>query len=135
MRSLDARQRRRARYVTYGMLAVLAVAAVANLELWPLTSFRLFSDVRTGTGATYQLVAVAPDGTRTVVPTNRQLVAKLARAAPDAVAAQVDAWLDDAGIAPDAVDVVALERYTWELDPETLTAHETSRDVVLEVEP
>ncbi|QAY69728.1 hypothetical protein [Xylanimonas protaetiae] len=135
MSAIDARQRRRARQVTYGMVAVLAVTAVAHLELWPLTSFRLFSGLRTGTGATYELIAVATDGTRTVVPTNHQLVAKLPQAAPDAVAAQVGAWLDDAGLAADALDVVVLERSTWELDPETLTTHETDRDVVLEVQP
>jgi hypothetical protein len=129
------RQRRRARQVTYGMVAVIAVTAIAGVELWPLTAFRLFSGVRTGTGTSYELLAVDADGIRTRVPARLQLLAKLPQAAPDDAAAQVDAWLDDAGIDPAAVDVVVLERAQWRLDPHTLTRAETTRTVVLEVQP
>ncbi|ACZ29254.1 hypothetical protein Xcel_0215 [Xylanimonas cellulosilytica DSM 15894] len=135
MSSADARHGRRARQVTYGMVAVLVAAAIAHVELWPLTSFRLFSSVRTGTGTAYELLAVGADGTRTPVPARIQLLAGLAEEAPDDVAAQVGAWLDDAGLDPAAVDVVVLERATWQLDPDTLARHETARDVVLEVRP
>ncbi|GAB2460712.1 hypothetical protein [Xylanimonas ulmi] len=131
----EARQRRRARAVTYGMVAVLLVAAVTHVELWPLTSFRLFSSVRTGGGAAYELTAVADDGARTRVPARGQLLAALPRRSPDAAVAQVDAWLGDAGIDPASVDVVVLERASWRLDPETLTRRETGREVVLEVRP
>lgn len=131
----DARQRRRARQVTYGMVAVIAVTAVAGLELWPLTAFRLFSGVRTGTGTSYELLAVDADGTRTRVPARLQLLAKLPQAAPDDAAAQVGAWLDDAGIDPAGVDVVVLERARWQLDPQTLVRGSTTPEVVLEVEP
>ena len=47
----ETRQRRRARLVTYSMVVVLLLVAAVHLELWPLTAFRLFSEVRTGTGS------------------------------------------------------------------------------------
>jgi hypothetical protein len=131
----EERHRRRARWTAYGLVAVIAVTAIAQVELWPVTAFRLFSGARTGTGVVYQLYAVGHDGSRTRVPGRVQLLAKLPQAAADDAAREVDAWLDDAGVDPAGVDVVVLERVTWRLDAETLEREETSRTAVLEVAP
>ena len=40
------REARVGRIVTWSLLAVLTVCAVGGLELWPLTAFRLFSEVQ-----------------------------------------------------------------------------------------
>ena len=47
----------RARRVTYGAVVLLLVAALTQVEIWPLSAYRLFSTVRTGTSATLTLVA------------------------------------------------------------------------------
>lgn len=137
-------QRRRARRVTYGAVAVLLCTALVQAELWPLTAYRLFSTVRTGTGSYSELVAVAPDGERTVlrlspdnpvVRTTAHLYPDLPDADPQRQAAMVRAWLVAAGLAPAEVATVTLERGAREMDPRTGRWREVSRHVVVEVRP
>ncbi len=135
MTSADALHARRARRVTYGLVAVLLIAALAHLELWPLTSFRLFSSMRTATGSTLQLVATTSDGVRTTVPAKPQMLARLPEASDVEAVTMVDAWLDDAGLDLAQTRTVTLERRMWRLDPETMESHETGRVVLREVEP
>lgn len=140
----DADERRRARRVTWGAVVVLLVVAAVELELWPLTAYRLFSDVRTSGSSTTELVAVAPDGHETpvrldrrnpvVVTTGRQYGA-LPGAALARQRAMVRAWLDAADIDPADVAEVRLERVALEMDPRTRERRETSREVLVVVTP
>lgn len=122
-------------------MTVLLVTAVAHLELWPLTSYRLFSEVRTDTRTVLELVVVARDGTTSVVPADPGVVTtdrrhrELPASSPDRRRERVTAWLAVAGADPADVDVVRLERVRTVLDPRTLDRRETARSVVLEVEP
>ncbi|MCK9795378.1 hypothetical protein M1843_16650 [Isoptericola sp. 4D.3] len=137
------RERSRARLVTYTALSVLLVAAVVQVELWPVTAFRLFSSSRGADGAGLTLWAVAPDGTRTdlrpsgnsVLATTGHLYDDLARADADQAQEMVVGWLGVAGIRPEDVSQVVLERATWTTDPHTLERRETSRTVVAAVRP
>lgn len=120
----DARARRRARVVTWGVLGVLALGALVEAEVWPVSAFRLFSTVRTEHGATTLLVATDGDGVRVPVPlptseplsaTSHQLVDL--RDLPTGVRrAKVVAWLRLAGMDPAAYVSVAVERTAWTMD-------------------
>jgi hypothetical protein len=46
----------------YAFLAAVAACGVLQVELWPLSGFLLFSQVRTGTHVTWELVAVDDAG-------------------------------------------------------------------------
>lgn len=48
-------------------LALLVIVGLASIELWPLTSFHLFSQVRHREGSTWRVVAMLPDGKEEVV--------------------------------------------------------------------
>jgi hypothetical protein len=49
------------------MVLMLGVCAVFTLEPWPLTSLRLFSQIRTDRQTQVQLVVVEAEGTRRVI--------------------------------------------------------------------
>jgi hypothetical protein len=46
------------RWLAWGFLAVLLATASLGVEAWPFTGFRLFSHVRSGTTAAWQVVAI-----------------------------------------------------------------------------
>lgn len=137
------RERSRARLVTYTAVSALLVAALVQVELWPVTAFRLFSSSRGTDGAGLTLWAVAPDGTRTdlrpagnsVLATTGHLYDDLDRADAERAREMVDGWLGVAGIRPEDVSQVVLEHATWTTDPHTLERRETSRTVVAVVRP
>lgn len=54
---------RRARLVTYGLVGLLLLGVVRQVEWWPLSSFRLFSEARTATAASWQVALVDRAGT------------------------------------------------------------------------
>jgi len=126
--------------VTYGLLAVLAFGVWNHTEAWPITSYRLFSQVRTGTSSSLQLVALDADGARqpvrprgdTVATTAHQLhrLPTLDRAEQRRRAV---AWLREAGIDPSTVRTVLVERVTVALDPDGGPSRETGRRVVVEI--
>jgi len=124
-------------------VTVLLLAALVQVDLWPVTAFRLFSDARTADGSSLTLWAVGADGERTnlrpsdnevLVPTGH-LYDDLAAADPDRAREMVDAWLSVAGLVPADVAQVVLERTTWRMDPRTREKRETGRDVVTVVHP
>lgn len=128
------------RLVTYGLVLVLAFGVVEQKEAWPVTSYRLFSQVRTGQSTMLELVAVDDDGERSVVrprgevaATTRHQYRQLRLLDPAAQQVQVRAWLNAAGIDENEVATARLERVTRQLDPDGGPATETSRRLVVEV--
>jgi hypothetical protein len=140
----DARQRRRARIVTFAVVGVIVLGALAEVEAWPVTAFRLFSSVRTDTTSSLQLVVVHPDGSTAplalqpandvVVITGHQF-ATLRDLPPDRQRAKVDAWLDLAGVDRADVASVRLDRVTFHYDADAGRLVETKRTHVTEVTP
>jgi len=133
----------RARVVTYGVVGLLLATAATGTEAWPLTSFRLFSMVRTSTATELELVAVHADGARSpvrfgtgnpVLATTADLLDDVVDQEPERQRAMVRAWLDAAHLAPDDVDVVRVERVERTLGAD-LSRTEVSREVVVEVRP
>jgi len=140
----DTRQRRRARVVTWTVLAVIVLGALCEVEAWPVTAFRLFSQVRTDTSSSLQLVVVHPDGTSSPLllkPANDVVVitghqyATLRDLPPARQRAKVDAWLDLAGVDRADVASVRLDRVTLRWDDATGRWVETKRAEVTEVTP
>jgi hypothetical protein len=137
------RDRTVARRVTYSVLAVLVLAAITQVEIWPVTAYRLFSVVRTGTQTTLELVATDDAGVDhhvrvdtsnpVLVTTGRQYAALADR--PEATQRQmVTAWLEASGVDPATIDHVRLVRATREMDPDTYRWHETGTELVVEVD-
>ena len=134
------RERWLARVVTYGMVGLLAWAALSTVEAWPVTSYRLFSAVRTDRSVTLELVAIATSGERQVVSLGRgQLLSTtrhqfmLLRREPDAERERkVRAWLELADIDASTVSRVDLERVERRLDPHGGPSKVVARTVVVE---
>jgi hypothetical protein len=57
-----------ARWFVGAYLAVFVVCAVAGLEAWPLTGWRLFADARQARQAGFQAVTVDAEGRETPIP-------------------------------------------------------------------
>lgn len=137
------REGRRARSVTYGLVLTLLLTATVQAEFWPLTAYRLFSAVRTGTTVTLDLVAETPDGDVTVRPADRAAVLTtttsqyqdLAAATPERRHAMVVSWLTLAELDAADVSTVRLERTVRTLTPGTDRWVEQSRTTLLEVTP
>ncbi len=127
--------------VTCGILLVFTVAVVTDGEAWPITSFRLFSHVRTDTTASTTLVAVDDDGGEHPVRADADHVfvkrttvryATLRSVAPGRARVMVEAWLVSAGLDPADFESVELHRRTSRLHadgspPEVLDEHTTWR--------
>lgn len=54
---------RRVRLAVYGFLAAVILSGILGIEAWPLSGFRLFSQVRSGVEVRWELLTVAADGT------------------------------------------------------------------------
>ncbi|MBE7700100.1 hypothetical protein H9623_07240 [Oerskovia sp. Sa1BUA8] len=138
-----AADRRRARGVTYGIVLALLLTAAVQVEVWPLTAYRLFSAVRTDTSTVLDLVAETADGDVTVLPahpaepltTTASQYRTLTTAPPERRHAMVTAWLDLAGIDTATVSTVRLDRTVRTLEPGTDRWVVRSRETVLEVVP
>src|SRR5689334_2822322 len=50
------------RRALHAFLLAFAVCGLAHIELWPLTGFRLFSELRPAERQSWELVAVDPQG-------------------------------------------------------------------------
>lgn len=61
----------RARIVTYGLVGLLAVCAVAQVEWWPLSAFKLFSRARTASTTSWQVALVDDAGLEHVIAFRR----------------------------------------------------------------
>ena len=132
------------RIISYGLVIGLVLVTVAGIERWPVTSFRLFSTVRTDRSFVLELVAIEPDGTRQRVPISRSTkgsagtahqLGELRAAPPAEQRAKVTAWMNAADMDLDRFELVALERVERRLDPDGGPPLEVRRAVVLEVVP
>lgn len=134
------RERWLARVVTYGMVGVLAWAGLSTVEAWPVTSYRLFSAVRTDRSVTLELVAVTTSGERQVVSlghgqvlsTTRHQFMQLRKESAVERERKVRTWLELADIDPRTVSRVNLERVERRLDPHGGRAKVVARTVVVE---
>lgn len=131
------------RVVTWSILAVLAVAAVGQLEVWPVTAFRLFSETRTGDQSRLELVAEHRDGTdepllvdetNPVLYTTDRQYPDLARESPEVRRAMVRAWLDVSGVDPATVRSVRLDRIARQYDVDTHEWADVGRVTVVSVD-
>ena len=120
------------RIVTYGTVAGLLLVAHLEVEPWPATSYRLFSQVRTDRAVGLELVAVHEDGTRERASTSHQLP-RLPAEPPEIRRRKVLAWLAIAEVDPSTVVAVQLERVERRFDPDGGPPTELRRTVVDEV--
>lgn len=137
------REARVGRVVTWSLLTVLAVAAVGGLELWPLTAFRLFSEVRTADQSRLELVAEHLDGTEepllvdetnpVLVTTDRQYP-DLRGQSEQVQREKVLAWLAVSGVDPATVDSVRLDRIAREYDVSTHGWLDGDRTTIVDVD-
>ena len=142
---MDGQERdaRVGRVVTWSFLAVLAIVAVGGLELWPLTAFRLFSEVRTADQTRLELVAEHLDGTEepllvsetnpVLVTTDRQFP-DLPREPAEVQREMVLAWLDVSGVDPATVGSVRLDRIARQYDVDTHAWADVGRTTILDVD-
>lgn len=123
-----------ARGVTIGVLVVFAFAAWNTVEAWPITSFRLFSQVRTANASSTTLVAIDADGDahpveadpdHPFVPRTKHEYPLLRDATPARAHAMVDAWLRAAGMDPDDFVAVELRRKSLVYAPDGSSRHVT----------
>jgi len=56
------------RRLTWGLVGAVAVCGLAGVEAWPLTGWRLFSELRGPVATRYEARALAADGSEAVVP-------------------------------------------------------------------
>ena len=137
------RDARVGRVVTWSFLAVLAIVAVGGLELWPLTAFRLFSEVRTADQTRLELVAERLDGTEepllvsetnpVLVTTDRQFP-DLPREPAEVQREMVLAWLDVSGVDPATVGSVRLDRIARQYDVDTHAWADVERTTIVDVD-
>ncbi|MGI8684674.1 MAG: hypothetical protein ACR2MO_06240 [Acidimicrobiales bacterium] len=95
----------RARVVTYGLVGLLAFCVLAQVEGWPLSSFRLFSQARTSATTSWDVRLVDGAGAEHDLPFDRlprgyrgvhQLAPQLATMPPGDRDAVCRAWADAA---------------------------------------
>jgi len=131
------------RLVTYGLVLGLLVGAWTHTEHWPVTSFRLFSSVRTDRSFGLELVAVGPNGERERIPASAGEGATVGsihqltdlRNAPPAVRRErVLSMMERAGLDVADYRVAQLERVERRLDPDGGPSTEVARTVVRTVE-
>ena len=56
------------RSLTWALVVAVAACGAAGVEAWPLTGWRLFSELRGPVAARYEARVVAPDGSEAPVP-------------------------------------------------------------------
>lgn len=142
MAVVERTQRTLARRVLTTMMVLLLGSAVSGVELWPLSSYRLFSVVRSDAHAARELVAVHGDGSRTpvrfgadnpVVATTAHLLDDVRHQSPQRQRRMAEAWL--AVSDTNLQDVVGMRvEIVWRVqDPDSLRWTEESRSVDVDV--
>jgi hypothetical protein len=117
---------RRVRRALYAFLLAFAIAGLAHVELWPLTGFRLFSELRPAERQSWDLVAVDPTGAEHAIvlhdlPVAYRNTAKLLLGFPHRSAASrdavCDAWAEPLRAAGRAVARVRVYEVTASVRP------------------
>ena len=129
-----------ARAVVYGFLGALLLVALTGSEAWPLSSFRLFSDIRTEESTGWRLVAVTPAGVERPVDVrgdadSRRASRELHRLddlPPANQRRRVITWLDLAHVDPRRYKSVRLYRVSIRATPDHRSTEEVGR--LLEVD-
>lgn len=120
---------RRARWVAYGLVALLALSVVAQVEWWPLSSFRLFSQARTGTATSWRIALVDAEGAEHPLPFDQlprgfrgshHLAPTLRGLRPDRRDAVCRAWAD---AARDRLGIVAAQVRVYRVTGRVPTGH------------
>lgn len=133
----------RARLVTVGLLAVIVFAVAGTVEAWPVTSFRLFSQVRTANSSSYRLIAVDEQGRERPVVINdahafaRRTSSQLGKLPTLSVQRRRDkvlAILDASDLANAHIREVILRRRSFVGDLESSRLRQVSTKDVLRVE-
>jgi hypothetical protein len=134
--------RRLARSVTYGLCGTLLLLGAAQIELWPLSAFRLFSSVRGPETVSWVVVTVDTDGGEHALDLSRMhgsvglphhVLPTLVDASPAERTRVVKAYVDAAGEGASAVDAKVyrvVSRTSTEAD---VPSAEVSRDLAYEV--
>lgn len=132
----------RGRFVTYGLIVLLIVGVATETEAWPITSWRLFSGLRTDLRISTTFTIVGRDGTEfplrlpgDAMAATRHQFSTLARQDPAGQRAKVRAWLEAADVELDRVDHIRLERRRLRLDPDGAAPIELGRTTILEITP
>lgn len=128
---------RLARRVTYGTLSMLLATAVAQVDFWPLSAYKLFSGVRTDTVTSTRLVATLDDGREAtvgrgsdpVLSATQGFLPRLADADPGTRQVMLTTWLEQAGLDPAEVRELRTERVLRVVDPTTLSWSETVQSI------
>ncbi|MBA2478667.1 MAG: hypothetical protein H0V38_08675 [Sporichthyaceae bacterium] len=111
----DARRTTRlARTVTYGLCGGLLLLGIAQVEVWPLSAFRLFSGVRGPEATSWQVVVVDSDGSERLldlagmpdrVGLPHHLLPRLVDASPAVREDVLETYVEAAGAGTSAVRV------------------------------
>jgi hypothetical protein len=141
--SLDKTAGPVARLVTYGVVGVIVLAGVTGHEYWPLSGFRLFSEVRSSQQTTYSVVVVNEQGQSSVLdlgalPDNYsghvQMLPAMVTKSADEQAAIVQAWLVGLGLTPGEYTSAEIYRSASEVPADSAEpAVVTDRELVLTV--
>jgi hypothetical protein len=117
---------RRVRRTVHAFLLVLAVTGLAHIELWPLTGFRLFSELRGSTREGWAIVAVDPAGAEHTIdlqelPVGYRYTSKILEHFSGLSAEErddvCDAWSGPRRAGGDAVMSVRVYRETFSVRP------------------
>ena len=134
---------RRAVVTAYALLLLIAVVAYREVEWWPLTSWKLFSFVRTGTLAEWEIVTVSGES-EAVIPfralprgyrTFHRVVGHVHRGSQDERRAACAAWAGAARRLGRDVDAVRAYRLRVQVAKPGRPRAITSRVLAFECRP
>jgi hypothetical protein len=134
--------RRLARVVTYGLCGTLLVLGAAQVELWPLSAFRLFSSVRGPETVSWVVVTVDAEGDehtldlsgmRDEVGLPHHVLPTLIDASPAERTRVIEAYLDAAGEGASAVEAKVYRVVSRTSTDAHVPSAEVSRDLAYEV--
>lgn len=131
-----------ARGVTYGLCGGLLLLGVAQVELWPLSAFRLFSGVRGPETTSWQVVVVDADGTERPLDLGgmpdqvglpHHVLPRLVEASSSVRRDALTAYVEAAGVDPAAIEVRVYRVVSSTATAPDVPRTELSREVAYEV--
>ena len=121
-------------------LALVLLAAVFEVEWWPVTGWRLFSSLRSGTESDWEVVTVAGDHEEVIafgsLPRSyrsyHRVLAHVATGSPAEKRAACDVWADAARRRGAQVDAVRAYKLTVRIPTSARSRRITSRTLAFE---